>query len=65
MTIELRNRLKNFIRRSIVGYFAPVIAARRLWRKRSWNYARQLRVVYRYAFWQTWTGAAGAKIERS
>jgi hypothetical protein len=65
MSFEPRLRFKHFIRRSVIGYFAPVIAARKLWRKRSWNYARQFRVVYRYAFWQTWTGAAGAKIKRS
>ena len=32
------------------GFFAPVIAASRLVKKRSWNYLHQLRVVYRYAF---------------
>ena len=37
-------------RRIYVGYFAPAIAASRLVKKRSWNYLRQLRVVYRYAF---------------
>lgn len=36
--------------RSIVTYFAPVIAAHRLFRKPGWGYGRQLRVVYRYAF---------------
>ena len=38
-------------RRIYVGYFAPVIAASRLAKKHSWNYPRQLRVVYRYSFW--------------
>jgi hypothetical protein len=43
--------VKDF-RRIYVGYFAPVIAVSRLVKKRSWNYPRQLRVVYRYAFWE-------------
>lgn len=50
MMIERLNRLKSFVRRGIVGYFAPVIAACRLRKKRNWDYAKQLRVLYRYAF---------------
>ena len=50
MMIERLNRLKSFVRRSIVSYFAPVIAACRIRKKRNWDYARQLRVLYRYAF---------------
>lgn len=46
------NRFRKIIRRSIVGYFAPVIAACRLFGKPTWDYGRQLRVVYRYAFWK-------------
>jgi hypothetical protein len=42
--------LLRFVRRSVVGYFAPVIALCRLRKRRSWNYLRQLRVVYRYTF---------------
>lgn len=42
--------LRNF-RHVLVGYFAPVIAVFRAVKKRSWNYPRQLRVVYRYVFW--------------
>lgn len=42
----------NLIRRSYVGYFAPVIAGYRLIHKRNWQYFRQLRVMYRYAFWR-------------
>lgn len=38
-------------RRIYVGYFAPIIAVFRLVKKRSWNYLRQIRVAYRYAFW--------------
>ena len=41
-----------FIRRSYVGYFAPLIAGYRLRQKRNWHYLHQLRVVYRYAFWR-------------
>jgi hypothetical protein len=41
-----------FVRRSYVGYFAPVIAVCRLKHKRNWHYLHQLRVVYRYAFWR-------------
>jgi hypothetical protein len=33
-----------------VGYFAPVLAAKRLYKRRRWNYFHQLRVVYRYVF---------------
>lgn len=43
--------LRNF-RRMLVGYFAPVIAAFRAVKKRSWNYPRQLRAIYRYVFWR-------------
>jgi hypothetical protein len=50
MNIESRNKTGQFILKSIVGYFAPVIALCRLRKKRSWNYARQLRVEYRYTF---------------
>lgn len=39
------------VRHVYVGFFAPFIAACRLVRKSSWDYAHQLRVVYRYAFW--------------
>lgn len=42
--------LRKIIRRSIAGYFAPLIAAYRLCRRPSWDYAHQLRVVYRFAF---------------
>lgn len=50
MSFEPRLRFKHFIRRSVVGYFAPVVAACRIRKKPGWNYARQLRVVYRYTF---------------
>lgn len=50
MAIEHRHRFKQFLRRSVVGYFAPVVSACRLRKKPGWDYARQLRVVYRYTF---------------
>lgn len=43
-------KLKRFIHRDIVGYFAPVIALIRLRKKHSLNYVHQLRVIYRYTF---------------
>lgn len=48
--IAPHNRFRKIIRCSIVGYFAPVIAVCRLFRKPSWDYTHQLRVVYRYTF---------------
>jgi uncharacterized membrane protein len=50
MNIEARNKTGQFILKGIVGYFGPVIALCRLRKKHSWNYVRQLRVVYRYVF---------------
>lgn len=43
-------RIKQFIRRDVIGYFAPVIALRRCVDKKSWNYLHQMRVIYRYTF---------------
>lgn len=51
MTV-LGNRFRKIIRRSIIGYFAPVIAACRLSGRPGRGYVHQLRVVYRYAFWK-------------
>lgn len=39
------------VRRVYIGFFAPIVAARRLVLEHSWDYVHQLRVVYRYAFW--------------
>ena len=53
MTIRLLRTNKHFLNRGVVGYFAPVIAACRIFRKRQnkpWNYLHQMRVIYRYAF---------------
>ena len=44
------DKIREFIRRDIVGYFAPAIALCRCVKKRSWNYVRQIRVIYRYIF---------------
>lgn len=41
------------IRRSYVGYFAPLFAVYRLIKKWNWRYIHQLRVVYRYSFWRS------------
>jgi hypothetical protein len=43
----------DFIKRTIVGYFAPLLAIYRLIKKRRLNYWRQLRVLSRYGFWRT------------
>ena len=40
--------LRQFIRRDVIGFFAPAIALCRSANKRSWNYVRQMRVIYRY-----------------
>ncbi len=47
-----RKHFARSVRRGLVGYVAPVISLCRLRKKRSWNYLRQLRVVYRYTFWK-------------
>lgn len=52
MSIKLFRKNNHFIKRGVVGYFAPVIAAKRLYQKKQWNYFHQLKVVYRYAFWK-------------
>lgn len=44
------DKIRQFIRRDIVGYFAPVIALCRCVKKGSWNYVHQMRVIYRYTF---------------
>lgn len=50
MQSKLFVKLKMFIHRDIVGYFAPVIALKRLRKKHSLNYVHQLRVIYRFTF---------------
>jgi hypothetical protein len=46
------NRVRFFINRSGIGYFAPLIALIRLIKKRRLNYLHQMKVVYRYAYWK-------------
>lgn len=43
-------KIRKFINRSGVGYFAPLIALARMANKRRWNFVRQMQVVYRYSF---------------
>jgi len=43
-------KIRQFIRQDIVGYFAPVIALGRCVKKGNWNYVHQIRVIYRYTF---------------
>lgn len=50
MSMRRWMRIRRFINRSGIGYFAPLIAAVRMLKKRRLNYVHQLRVVYRYAF---------------
>lgn len=50
MKIVTWKGIRRFINRSGIGYFAPLVAAVRLIRKRRWNYVHQLRVAYRYSF---------------
>ena len=52
MAIALNSKTSQFMKRSAVGYFAPVIAVRRLFKRKSLNFTHQMRVVYRYAFWK-------------
>lgn len=44
------DNVREFIRRDIISYFAPVIAIERCAKKGSWNYVHQMRVIYRYTF---------------
>lgn len=48
--MKLWVRIRRFINRNGIGYFAPLIAAVRMLKKRRLNYVHQLRVVYRYVF---------------
>jgi hypothetical protein len=50
MSINQFSKMNRFIKRSIVGYFAPAIAVRRIYKKRQWKYRHQMRVIYRYTF---------------
>jgi len=50
MASKLGNKIIKFIRRDVVGYFAPLIALHRLKKKHSLNYVHQLRVISRYTF---------------
>lgn len=50
MTVSSFNKIRRFIRRSVVGYWAPAIAVYRICRKKQWNYLHQMRVIYRYTF---------------
>jgi hypothetical protein len=52
MAIELFRKTYPFVKRSVVGYFAPVIALRRLFKRKTLNFLHKMRVVYRYAFWR-------------
>jgi hypothetical protein len=44
------DKIRQFIRRDIVGFFAPAIALDRCVDKRSWNYVHQMRVICRYTY---------------
>ncbi len=50
MNFRSHINIRKIMLHGIVGYFGPLIALCRLRKKRSWNYAHQLRVVYRYSF---------------
>jgi len=43
--------LRRFSNRSGIGFFAPLVALGRMSRKR-FDFVKQMRVVYRYAFWK-------------
>lgn len=45
-------KIGRYLFRNMVVYFGPAIALRRLWKKHSWNYFRQIRVLYRYSGWK-------------
>jgi hypothetical protein len=45
-------RWRRFANRSGIGFFAPLVAGGRMIRKRRMDFLRQMRVVYRYAFWK-------------
>lgn len=52
MAIVKWGKIRRFINRSGIGYFAPLVAGFRMIRKRRSNLMHQMRVVYRYAFWR-------------
>lgn len=52
MNKRLIRKIRFRINRSGVGFFAPLIALLRLFKKRRLNYIHQMRVIYRYAFWK-------------
>lgn len=52
MKSETMKNIRRFIWRSMVGYFAPLIALIRMFRKRRWNFLWQMRVMYRYISWK-------------
>lgn len=50
--MNLLRKAGRFVFLDMVAFFAPVIAIGRLWKKRRWNYIRQMRVLYRYSEWR-------------
>lgn len=43
-------RLRRFANRSGIGFFAPLVALFRLFKKRRLNYLHHMKVIYRYTF---------------
>jgi len=43
-------KLRRFANRSGIGFFAPLVALCRLFKKRRLNYLRHMKVIYRYTF---------------
>ena len=52
MNRKLIKKIRFFIHRRGIGYFAPLIAFIRLIKKRKLNYIWQMKVICRYAFWK-------------
>lgn len=52
MKAEAKKKVRQFVWRSMVGYFAPLIVLVRMLRKRKLNYWWQIRVMYRYISWK-------------
>lgn len=52
MSVDTNRKIWRWVRRDIIVFFGPLIAALRLRKKRGLNYFRQIRVLYRYSNWK-------------
>jgi hypothetical protein len=45
-------KIRFYLYRNIVGYFAPYFALVRMIKKRRWNYIHEMKVLYRFSYWK-------------